>query len=589
MKYSFVKAVCVLLVVLLVSVSFVGCQKDDGKDSGSTTKSTTAAPTTKATTQATEAGPEMEAGPWGKYDPPITITSCKIDDANMQYKPGKDVNNNRWIDLIREELGINLVYEWTVGTGEAWDHKIAVSMFSGDLPDFFHIESRNAEMYEQAVEAGFAMDMTDIFEEYATDQVKELLYADGGIGVEMAKRNGKLYCLPAPTAAVSTGNQLYIRKDCLENVGKDIPKSMDDVLELMRAFTEDDPDRNGKDDTYGLAISNRLFSGTSAVRGFFAGYGSYIGNSLFWIEKDGKLVCSVVQPETKEALQALATAYAKGYIDPEFAVKNTEKVDEEVGAGKFPMMYGIYYAAGRFSPILNRQIDDKVQPLMDVWVVAPPSEAGGPAYSPLDVSCSFHVVNAKCKNPEAVVKLLNLGTKMYNLPANEEGMELYKTYFTDDEGFSYFRYCPMNAPDVGGEISRHDAAMAVVDGRKTMGDVTTVYGSSAERIIRYENGDIDSNTFLQARAFGRQSAGSVMKELRDLGKLLPNTYYGPTTQGMANNLATLRDLQNEMILQVITGHKDISAFDAFVQDWHKLGGEQITQEVNDWYQSAKSK
>jgi putative aldouronate transport system substrate-binding protein len=131
--------------------------------------------------------------------------------------------------------------------------------------------------------------------------------------------------------------------------------------------------------------------------------------------------------------------------------------------------------------------------------------------------------------------------------------------------------------------------MAVVDGRKTMGDVTTVYGSSAERIIRYENGDIDSNTFLQARAFGRQSAGSVMKELRDLGKLLPNTYYGPTTQGMANNLATLRDLQNEMILQVITGHKDISAFDAFVQDWHKLGGEQITQEVNDWYQSAKSK
>ena len=132
MKHSFAKAVCVLLVVLLVSVSFVGCQKDDGKDSGSTTKSTTAAPTTKATTQATEAGPKMEPGPWGKYDPPITITSCKIVTQTCSTNR-EDVNNNRWIDLIREELGINLVYEWTVGTGEAWDHKIAVSMFSGDL------------------------------------------------------------------------------------------------------------------------------------------------------------------------------------------------------------------------------------------------------------------------------------------------------------------------------------------------------------------------------------------------------------------------------------------------------------------------
>lgn len=584
MKHSFAKAVCVLLAILLASVAFAGCKKDDDKDAGATTKATTAA----ATTKATEAGPKMEPGPWGKYDPPITITSCKIEDASYNYPEGEDVNNNRWIDLIREELGINLVYEWTVGTGDAWDHKIAVCMFSGDLPDFFHIEARNAEMYEQAVEAGFAMDMTNIFDEYATDQVKELLYADGGIGVEMAKRNGRLYCIPSPTAAVDTGNQLYIRDDCLRNVGKDVPKSMDDVLELMRAFTEDDPDRNGNNDTYGLAVSNNLFSGTSTIRGFFAGYGSYVGNDLFWIEKDGKLVCSVVQPETKEALQALANAYAKGYIDPEFPVKNTAKVDEEVGAGKFPMMYGIYYAAGRFSPVLTRQIESGIQPLMDVIVAAPPSKDGGYAYDPLDVSCSYHVINSKCEHPEAIVKLLNLGTKMYNLPANEEGLKLYNEYFTSPDGFQYFKYCPLNMPDVGGTISRHEAAMAVVDGKKSMGDVTTVYGSSADRIMQFESGTtVNSTTFLQHKAFGRQSAGSVLKELRDAGKLLPNAYYGPVTPGMANNLATLRDLQNEMILQIISGHKDISAFDAFVQDWYKLGGEQITQEVNDWYQATK--
>ncbi|MFP3786923.1 hypothetical protein SB769_37600, partial [Burkholderia sp. SIMBA_024] len=42
-----------------------------------------------------------------------------------------------------------------------------------------------------------------------------------------------------------------IRTDWLENLGLEMPKDTNDLLEVARAFTEKDPDGNGADDTYG--------------------------------------------------------------------------------------------------------------------------------------------------------------------------------------------------------------------------------------------------------------------------------------------------------------------------------------------------
>jgi len=36
---------------------------------------------------------------------------------------------------------------------------------------------------------------------------------------------------------------------------------------------------------------------------------------------------------------------------------------------------------------------------------------------------------------------------------------------------------------------------------------------------------------------------------------------------------------------IITGDMDPDAFDDFVGQWKELGGDQITQEVNDWYKN----
>ena len=68
----------------------------------------------------------------------------------------------------------------------------------------------------------------------------------------------------------------------------------------------EDPDQNGKSDTYGIAMQKNLFFWGFDLRGFFNGFGAYpsIGdNQSAWIKDDsGKLIPGLIQPEVKTAL-----------------------------------------------------------------------------------------------------------------------------------------------------------------------------------------------------------------------------------------------------------------------------------------------
>lgn len=74
--------------------------------------------------------------------------------------------------------------------------------------------------------------------------------------------DGKVYGVPVSVQA----HVLFIRRDWREKVKLPVPKTWDELAQLARAFTDKDPDGNGKRDTYGLA-----FPGGTA-RGYAAWY-----------------------------------------------------------------------------------------------------------------------------------------------------------------------------------------------------------------------------------------------------------------------------------------------------------------------------
>jgi len=76
---------------------------------------------------------------------------------------------------------------------------------------------------------------------------------------------------------------------------------------------------------------------------------------------------------------------------------------------------------------------------------------------------------------------------------------------------------------------------------------------------------------------------------QSLSGRLPNEFLGPPTPTMQKKWDQLLQTEHETFVQIIYGKKDIDYFDKFVANWKANGGDQITKEVNEWYQSIQNK
>jgi putative aldouronate transport system substrate-binding protein len=66
-------------------------------------------------------------------------------------------------------------------------------------------------------------------------------------------------------------------------------------------------------------------------------------------------------------------------------------------------------------------------------------------------------------------------------------------------------------------------------------------------------------------------------------QILLDAFYGAPTESMTAYQSTLESLRDEAFTKIIMGSSPISAFDTFVQNWKRQGGDAITKEVNAWY------
>jgi multiple sugar transport system substrate-binding protein len=108
--------------------------------------------------------------------------------------------------------------------------------------------------------------------------------------------DGKYHGVPWSTQAMVT----LIRKDWREKLGKPVPKTWEDLADLAKAFTTQDPDGNGKADTYGMLAP------ATTDRGYTLWWASsYIwqgGGDVLTDAGNGKFTVSVDSDETVKAV-----------------------------------------------------------------------------------------------------------------------------------------------------------------------------------------------------------------------------------------------------------------------------------------------
>lgn len=518
-----------------------------------------------------------EPGPFGKYEPPINVSFVRAVDDDMSTNilpktPGETVESNRWLDAYRDDLGINITYDWTVKGGyteDTYKQKMNLTLSSGDLPDVIKVD---AITLKQLAESGEIEDLSDVWEEYASDFAKETYAGEGDSVLNSAKIDGRLMAIPEMDSSLESAQYVWIRQDWLDNLGLEGPKTMQDLLKISEAFTNKDPDNNGEDDTYGLVLTKDFYSGWGGSEGFFAGYHAYPN---MWIDKDGKLEYGSVQPEVKTALSAFAQMYQNGEIDKEFGIKEGSIVAELVAAGKAGINFGEQW--NPMYPLISNYNNDENADWVSYPLVSIDAEQ---AKVPLKFRTQlYYAVRKGFDYPEVPVKMVN---------------KFLETNWGEDSDFGYY-YMPQEIENVGvwkfSPVTPHQATKNLdvynaIDEARKNGTQAELEGEAKvvnENVENFLAGD--KLQWGWEKIYGVNGAFKIMQEYKANDLLLYDSFVGSPTKTMIDKRATLEKMEKEVFIKIIMGEAPIDDFDKFVEDYYTLGGEQITKEVNDWKNS----
>lgn len=240
-------------------------------------------------------------------------------------------------ELVKEKFNVILKRERVSATN--YSERLNVLIASGDYPDL--VSNDGISEKAKAIEAGVLLPLDSILEtdEYWKNVDPEILLTD--------TFNGSVYSL---YTLIGLPDGLFYRQDWMENLGLSMPTNVDEMYELLRAFTYDDPDQNGKDDTFGLSISSTFDQAGSLFQMFTAANPVLFSEGCFYYDQETGEVRNVYYDveDMKAALTWMNKLYNEGILNPEFVVANKKQAEDlflSGRAGVWPK--GVAFVTGR--------------------------------------------------------------------------------------------------------------------------------------------------------------------------------------------------------------------------------------------------
>lgn len=541
-----------------------------GQTGGTDAADQTAAPAAGGATVETAESSE-EDGPLTPYKEPVTITWGVPASAVQQFNDGDSYDDNEWTRLIKEKLNIDVKVAFSADAStDAFNNKMNTVLATGEFPDVVKFD--NFTYFRQAQEAGYLMDISDVFDKYATDEVKAYRdqYPDSFNGMTI---DGGLYGFPYMNDNFHQAAFLWIRDDWLKNTNSEPPKTVEDMVELARKFTFEDPDGNGKDDTYGFGLQGDVvINNVGTLMGLAGAYGvpGYGENGIFYRGEDGKMTFSWIQPQMKKVLSLVHDMYDEGLIDPEFMSLDTSQMEGEVTNGTIGMMYHMNW--GTWHPFnFSYQADGVITRPYPI-----PTEDG---YTPLmginnNENNEFFMISSQCEHPEAIIKILNLYEQV---AMSSENPDDFATYWANEQ----YRLCPIyiGIPTELFAPTVHEA-LAKGSSEGLTGTALEYYNY----VTGFEDGSLkdDTNAYGTWGQMYLQGEGGSMKialDYKDKGWLVQNQMGAIVPDIWVQNSSVLADMVETTYVDIIVGNKPVDYFDEFVQNWLNAGGQKTLDEL----------
>ena len=526
------KSAAALLMASVILLTACG-SGDTSNTSGSTTESKETAKSTE--TQAAEAVVVEEV----KGDP---ITVYMMQELFSDTEPDL---GNEWYTELTEMT--NVVLDVAFIPTLSYVDKITTTIADKQLAQIFTANSSvlKNNLLLQALQSDGFWELDDYIMDYPN------LYEFVGEDTwNNSRKYGRIYGIPRLRALARNG--AVIRQDWLDALGLENPTTIEEFIEVLRAFTEDDPDGNGKKDTFGWTTAyagtgNRGWNGVQALA-------TYLGAPNGWAYTNGEVIPDFSTEAYFQALTYIKQIYDAGYMNKDFATISATDKNVYFDQGNC----GIIFCTmddinGRYENLSSVESDCELT-IMNLLA----AEKGAPIYT--NATSGFNGIvmfNKFGDNAIETEEELRAILAFYDKLCTEEGQELLNYGV---EGVTY------KVADGKREL--------IMDGEKTalsvkMGDIGQILPLAA--YVRKDDDSEMQNTLYDA--FESRVNNVVIDVSTNL-----------TSETYAELGSTLDQIMMDVSVKYILGEIDESEYWAGYENWLNQGGKDVIKEFTAFYE-----
>ena len=451
-------------------------------------------------------------------------------------------DDNLVVTELRNRTGVDIHFNY-ISSGD-YNTKLNTLIAADTLPDIFNTSGQTAIDLR---DAGKLLDYSGLLAENAPNIVAT--YQNGELEAMAVNSDGGVYGL------VGLGSQiienLIIRKDWLANVGMEVPTTLDELYEVMKAFTLNDPDGNGQNDTYGFVGTG---DNVAFYENIFAAYGIPMGQMI--LLEDGTVTTYMKHENYLKAVEYFRRLYQEGIMDPDFATLTMMETFERLWNGTCGMLgfraVGITnnWYPGRYTfEVPENPEDIFAQVLLTSEVTGETVGAVAEHVGTTGCACA---ISAKCANPEAALKIIDY---MYFTKEGQDliylGVDGVMFQWTDEANGKYERLGDYK------DDTLHRAAGAFV------------YGSG------YTVDNAENRTL---------NACTREMQAKEKEVAIDYVFIPVTLDAQAEYGTSLGALQWEAFCNLIVTTGDVQAeYEEFVSRWEEEGGLELEEEATEWY------
>ncbi len=445
---------------------------------------------------------------------------------------------DRIVDEINKRLGINLQVD-VVAEGNM--DKVNLAMASSDLPDI--VTGAFAKTATQRwIDSGMLVDLSQYFDQCSN--LKNKLENE----FSWTSTDGKYYGMPFIVQYDVANRLIIMRKDWLDKLGLKYPTTLDKMKEVLIAFTTQDPDGNGRDDTYGYSDLKPSGDFSWCVDAFGNEYGDY---TLV----DGQVMPYFESEAYKDGMSFARELWKSGCIDPEFMLNDTKMLEEKFYQGKIGAFIApLFRHVSRIEGNLKQLFPDG-----EIAYGLPPKGPNGDfGLSRQGKSGFYTAVTIKSDAPEKAAKFIDF-------MISDEGSELLRL------GIEGVHYTKENGKIIYNEEERAKDSFAANGWAHAL-----AWGSFSWPL---ESSYLPETEPMRDRALDSVKLATEAQKKNLIPKMLPAAVeYG----------SALDDLVTQAQMEMLTGDSPIEEIiKKLGEDWRLEGGDEVLSEAQEAYEETK--